>query len=226
MIEFSAVQKFYPPKQVALQSVDLSIKEGEFVFLVGASGAGKSTLMKLLFGAETISKGSLKVDGKKISSLDADDLALLRRNIGVVFQDYKLLNRRTVIENVAFPLELRGIRRAKMMQLGKSILEAVGLGERTESLPQTLSGGEQQRVAIARALITKPKILLADEPTGNLDPAMSRNVLELLLDAHRCGTTVIVATHNLPLIEDLKLRTIVLDRGKIIGDFPTAKGLN
>ncbi len=226
MIEFSAVKKEYPPKQIALQSVDLNIREGEFVFLVGASGAGKSTLMKLLFGAERVSSGTLTVDKRKISSLSNNDLSILRRNIGVVFQDYKLLNRRSVLDNVAFPLEIRGLRKKKMRDVSKKMLEAVGLDDRADSPPLTLSGGEQQRVAIARALITKPKIILADEPTGNLDPAMSRVVLNLLLDAHRCGTTVIVATHNLPLIEDLKLRTIVLDRGKIIGDFPSPLGVH
>ncbi len=225
MIEFSAVKKQYPPRQVALQHVDLTIREGEFVFLVGASGAGKSTLMKLLFGAERVSSGTLTVDKRKISSLSNSDLSILRRNIGVVFQDYKLLNRRTVLDNVAFPLEIRGLRKKKMRDVSRKMLDAVGLEDRSDSPPLSLSGGEQQRVAIARAFITKPKIILADEPTGNLDPAMSKVVLNLLLDAHRCGTTVIVATHNLPLIEDLKLRTIVLDRGKIIGDFANPRGV-
>lgn len=225
MIEFNSVKKHYPPSQVALNGIDLSIKEGEFVFLVGASGAGKSTLMKLLFGAEKITSGKLTVAERKLSSLNNNDLSSLRRNIGVVFQDYKLLNRRSILENVVYPLELRGLKKEKMRDIAKRMLSAVGLAERSDSLPMTLSGGEQQRVAIARALITRPKIILADEPTGNLDPAMSRVVLNLLLEAHRCGTTVVVATHNLPLIEDMKMRTIVLDRGKIIGDFRTPKGM-
>jgi len=219
VIEFQAVKKEYPPHHVALHHVDLNIRAGEFVFLVGASGAGKSTLMKLLFGAERISHGKLTIIGKEVSKLRGDKLALLRRRVGVVFQDYKLLSRRTVLENVSFPLEIQGARRRKMKDLAHDLLAAVGLSEKAQMLPQTLSGGEQQRVAIARALITKPELILADEPTGNLDPAMSRKVLKLLTDAHSCGTTVIMATHNLPLIEELKLRTIVLDRGKIIGDF-------
>ncbi len=219
MIEFQAVKKEYPPHQVALHHLDLQIKDGEFVFLVGASGAGKSTLMKLLYGAESISRGKLLVAGYDVSHVKNDQLAYFRREIGVVFQDYKLLNRRSVLENVAFPLEIRGVRRSKMKEIALSILKFVGLDDRADSLPVTLSGGEQQRVAIARALVTKPKLILADEPTGNLDPAMSKTVLNLLLEAHRCGTTVIMATHNLPLIEELKLRTVVLDKGRVIGDF-------
>lgn len=226
MIEFQAVRKEYPPNQIALHHLDLAVKPGEFVFLVGASGAGKSTLMKLLYGAERISKGHLTVAGYNVSSTQGDTLAMFRREIGVVFQDFKLLNRRSVLSNVSFPLEIRGVSRRKMNDAAMNLLNFVGLADRADSLPETLSGGEQQRVAIARALITKPKLILADEPTGNLDPAMSKTVLRLLLEANKTGTTIIMATHNLPLIEELKLRTIVLDRGRVIGDFSNPKGLN
>lgn len=226
MIEFQAVKKEYPPSQVALHHLDLSVKQGEFVFLVGASGAGKSTLMKLLYGAERISQGRLTVAGHNVSSIEGDSLAMYRREIGVVFQDFKLLNRRSVISNISFPLEIRGVGKKTMSDAALKLLKFVGLENRADSLPETLSGGEQQRVAIARALITRPKLILADEPTGNLDPAMSKNVLQLLLEANKTGTTVLMATHNLPLIEELKLRTIVLDRGRIIGDFASPKGIN
>jgi cell division transport system ATP-binding protein len=226
VIEFQAVKKEYPPSQVALHHLDLSVKQGEFVFLVGASGAGKSTLMKLLYGAERISQGRLHVAGHNVSAIEGNSLAMYRREIGVVFQDFKLLNRRSVISNISFPLEIRGVSKSKMSDSALKLLKFVGLENRAESLPETLSGGEQQRVAIARALITRPKLILADEPTGNLDPAMSKNVLQLLLEANKTGTTVLMATHNLPLIEELKLRTIVLDRGRIIGDFASPKGIN
>ncbi|MCB9030343.1 MAG: cell division ATP-binding protein FtsE [Deltaproteobacteria bacterium] len=225
MIHLRGVRKTYPPSQTALHKVDLRVKEGDFLFLVGASGAGKSTLLKLLFGAQKSTDGEVIVGGRNLSKITNQKLAYFRREIGIVFQDYKLLTRRTVLDNVAFPLEIRGVHTSKRKELATSILDAVGLGDRVNAMPLTLSGGEQQRVAIARALITRPKLLLADEPTGNLDPAMSRVVLGLLLEAHKCGTTVIVATHNLPLIEDLNLRTLVLDRGKVIGDFDGPAGV-
>ncbi|RMD83712.1 MAG: cell division ATP-binding protein FtsE, partial [Candidatus Dadabacteria bacterium] len=217
IVKLKGVAKHYPPSQLALDKIDLSVGEGEFLFLVGASGAGKTTLLRLLFGAEKATHGEVIVNGKNVSRLSSNSLALLRREIGVVFQDYKLLTRRNVIDNVAFPLEIRGIRSAKRKEIAMEVLKAVDLEEKAYAMPVTLSGGEQQRVSIARALITHPKIILADEPTGNLDPAMSRVVLGLLMEANECGATVIVATHNLPLIEDLKLRTVVLDRGRIIG---------
>lgn len=225
MIEFQGVRKEYPPSQIALHHLDLAVKPGEFVFLVGASGAGKSTLMKLLYGAEKLTRGKLNVAGFEVSKTQGDSLALFRREIGVVFQDFKLLNRRSVLDNVSFPLEIRGISKRKMNEAAMNLLSFVGLADRADSLPVTLSGGEQQRVAIARALITRPKLILADEPTGNLDPAMSKNVLKLLLEAHKQGTTVLMATHNLPLIEELKLRTLVLNKGKLIGDFTNPKGV-
>ncbi len=219
MINLHNTQKIYPPDQPALRHVDLKVKEGSFVFVAGASGAGKSTLLKLLFGAERATKGQVVVAGRNLSEVDSKSIAGLRREIGVVFQDYKLLARRTVVENVAFGLEVRGVVASERRRLAMKMLRAVGLEDKADRMPLTLSGGEQQRVAIARALIHRPRLVLADEPTGNLDPDMTQVVFDLLLEANAAGVTVLVATHNLAIIEELNLRTVVLDRGRIIGDF-------
>ncbi len=224
MIEFRNVQKIYPPDQVALKQVTLKFSEGEFVFIAGASGAGKSTLLKLILGAERVSEGELLVLGENSRNLSPGKRALARRDIGVVFQDYKLLSQWTVIENVAMALEIRGVARAARTRLSREILRAMKLEDRANAFPRMLSGGEQQRVAIARALIHKPRLILADEPTGNLDVHMTRVVFDLVLQANRAGVTVIVASHNLSIIEELGMRTVVLDRGKIIGDFERSRG--
>ncbi len=194
------------------------------MFLAGASGAGKSTLLKLLFGAEFCTRGQVVVAGRNLGSVSRDAIALLRRNIGVIFQDYKLLPTRTILENVAFTLEVLGIRKRERNQIAFKMLSAVGLKDRVNSLPQTLSGGEQQRVSVARALVNKPQLILADEPTGNLDPDMTSAVFSLLLEANFCGATIVVASHNLALIEELNKRTLVLDKGRLIGDFSNPKG--
>jgi cell division transport system ATP-binding protein len=220
MIHLSNVSKFYPPDQTALRGVDLKVKPGEFLFIAGASGAGKSTLLKLLFGAQQCTTGEVLVGGRNLAAIGRRGVAELRREIGVVFQDYKLLPRRTVIDNVGYGLEVLGVAAADRKKLARLLLQAMGLQDRAEAYPMTLSGGEQQRVAIARALIRKPKMILADEPTGNLDNEMSRRVFDLLLEANASGVTVVVATHNLGMIEELRKRSIVLDRGRIIGDFP------
>lgn len=225
MIHLHNVYKIYPPDQTAVRSLDLTVKQGDFIFIAGASGAGKSTLLKLLFAAEEASKGEVVVGGRNLRSIDRDGIAHLRRDMGVIFQDYKLLPRRSVAENVAFGLEVLGVQEEERRRLALKLLKSIGLEERSEALPMTLSGGEQQRVAIARALIHKPKLILADEPTGNLDPDMSRVVFDLLLEANAAGVTVLVATHNLSIIEELNLRTVVLDRGRIIGDFHSPRGL-
>ena len=195
------------------------MREGEFIFVAGASGAGKTTLFRLLFGAEQASSGQVVVGGRNLQTVDRDGVAFLRREIGVVFQDYKLLPRRSVVDNVAFGLEVQGVEKSVRRAIASKLLGSLGLESKVAALPPTLSGGEQQRVAIARALIHKPRLLLADEPTGNLDQDMTNIVFDLLLEAHAAGVTVVVATHNLSIIEELNLRTIVLDRGKIIGDF-------
>jgi cell division transport system ATP-binding protein len=219
MINLNNVHKNYPPDQIALKGIDLRIEQGDFVFIAGASGAGKSTLFKLLFGAERASSGQVLVGGRNLLSVDRDSVALLRREMGVIFQDYKLLPRRTVEDNVAYGLEVRGVRQKERRELARQMLRAIGLEGKASQSPQTLSGGEQQRVAIARALIHKPRLVLADEPTGNLDQEMTNVVFDLLLEANSAGVTVVVATHNLSIIEELNLRTVVLDRGRIIGDF-------
>jgi cell division transport system ATP-binding protein len=219
MIHLHSVSKFYPPDQTALKGVDLKVAEGDFLFIAGASGAGKSTLLKLLFGAQRCTTGEVLVGGRNMASIGRDGIASLRREIGVVFQDYKLLPRRTVLDNVGYGLEVLGVGVRERRRLALLLLHAMGLEDRADAYPVTLSGGEQQRVAIARALIRKPRLILADEPTGNLDHEMSRRVFDLLLEANAAGVTVVVATHNLGMIEELNKRSIVLDRGKIIGDF-------
>jgi cell division transport system ATP-binding protein len=219
VINLHGVTKHYPPEQLALKGLDLKVEGGEFVFIAGASGAGKSTLLKLLFGAERATKGQVVVGGRNLSNVHGNDISLLRREIGFIFQDYKLLPRRTVVDNVAFGLEVQGVEYAERRELALRLLGSMGLRERAESYPLTLSGGEQQRVAIARALIHRPRLILADEPTGNLDPDMARVVFDLLLEANAAGVTIVVATHDLARIEELNLRTVVIDSGKIIGDF-------
>jgi cell division transport system ATP-binding protein len=225
MISLHNVYKQYPPDQTALSNIDLRLSQGDFLFIAGASGAGKSTLLRLLFGAERATTGQVIVSGRNLDSLSTSGIAELRREIGVVFQDYKLLPRRSVIDNVAFSLEVHGIKQKERRKHAWKILKSLGLGDKAEASPLTLSGGEQQRVSIARALIHRPQIILADEPTGNLDREMTWTIFDLLLEANAAGCTVIVATHDLAIIEELNLRTIVLDKGKIIGDFETLKRL-
>ena len=225
MIHLHNVSKVYPPDQAALKGLDLKVEQGDFIFVAGASGAGKSSLLKLLFGAERATSGEVLVGGRNLAAANRDGIAEMRRETGVIFQDYKLLPRRSVLENVAYGLEVLGVSVRERKRLALLLLHAMGLQERADAYPQTLSGGEQQRVAIARALIRKPKLILADEPTGNLDHEMSRRVFDMLLEANSAGVTVLVATHNLSIIEELNRRTIILDRGKIIGDFTNAGGI-
>lgn len=215
----SKIRKIYPPNQIALNELSLSVKQGEFMFVAGASGAGKSTFLKVLMGAERVTDGEGVLLGRNIRSLSRKLLPELRSEIGVIFQDYKLLTSRTVLDNVAFSLEMQGVERDVREDLARKLLIALGLGAKTGVYPQVLSGGEQQRVAVARALITRPRLILADEPTGNLDPDMTYVVISLLLEAHRSGATVVVASHDIPLIEELNRRTIVLDQGSLVGDF-------
>lgn len=218
------VDKVYPPNQMALRDIDVRIRRGEFIFIAGASGAGKSTLLKLLFAEEVATRGQVVVGGRNLVTIHGEQVARLRRSVGVIFQDYKLLTTRSVLDNVAFGLEVIGVETNERHQVAYKLLAALGLKERALSLPQTLSGGEQQRVAIARALINRPQLILADEPTGNLDPDMTAAVFNLLLEANRCGATVLVASHNLALIEEMNKRTLVLDRGRLIGDFIRPRG--
>jgi len=219
IIGLNHVDKVYPPNQMALRNIDFQVLPGEFVFIAGASGAGKSSLLKLLFAQEKPTRGEVFIGGREVSRLTEEGIARLRRNIGVIFQDYKLLPYHTVLENVAFALEVIGVKEKERIEVAYQMLCAVGLQDRVHAMPLTLSGGEQQSVAIARALVSKPRIILADEPTGNLDPDRTVAVFDLLLEANRCGATVVIASHNLQLIEEINKRTLVLESGKLIGDF-------
>jgi len=198
--------------------VSLNVDKGEFVFLTGASGAGKSTLLKLIFCDEPATSGQLLLFGKNVAKIRPAAVPYVRRNIGVVFQDFKLLPLRTVVENVALPLEVRGMAKKEIERRVKGLLRSVGLEYKAQKLPPALSGGEQQRVAVARALAADPALLLADEPTGNLDPDRTLEVMDLLYQANARGTTVVVATHDRSLLERYKKRVIVLERGRLLSD--------
>ncbi len=214
------VSKSYIAGTFALHDLTLEVKKGEFVFLTGSSGAGKTTLLKLVFAAERPNEGQILVLGRNIARLRESAIPALRRRIGVVFQDFKLLNRLTVEENVAIALEVVGTPRREARARVFRLLKQVGLQHRRYHHPLSLSGGEQQRVAIARALVNEPEILLADEPTGNLDAELTVEIMDLIASAATRGTTVIVATHDLSLIERYGKRTIRLEGGRIVEDTP------
>ncbi len=218
MIQLFHVSKEYPGDGPALQDVSLTIDKGEFVFLTGASGAGKSTLLKLIFCDEAATAGQLLLFGKNVAKISGAAIPFVRRNIGVVFQDFKLLANRTVAENVALPLEVRGLPHKEIRRRVGGLLRSVGLEHRAAKFPPSLSGGEQQRVAVARALAPDPALLLADEPTGNLDPERTLEVMELLHGASARGTTVVVATHDRSLLERYKRRVVVLEAGRLVSD--------
>ncbi len=218
MIQLFHVFKEYPGEGPALADVTVHVKKGEFVFLTGPSGAGKSTLLKLIFCAEPATSGQLLVFGKNVSKMRPSAVPYLRRNIGVVFQDFKLLPDRTVAENVAFPLEVRALVSKEVRRKLTQGLRAVGLEHKQHKFPLSLSGGEQQRVAVARALVGDPALLLADEPTGNLDPDRTLEVMDLLGGANARGTTVVVATHDRSLLERYKKRVIALEAGRVVSD--------
>ncbi|HLU43320.1 MAG TPA: cell division ATP-binding protein FtsE [Microthrixaceae bacterium] len=218
MIKLENVSKIYKGEHMALRDASVEIEKGEFVFLVGPSGSGKSTFLRLLNREETPEKGKIYVAGKDISELPGYKVPYLRRNIGSVFQDFKLLPNKTVSENVAFALEAIGRPRSVIREAVPQILELVGLGRKGQSMPDELSGGEQQRVSIARAFVNRPLILLADEPTGNLDPATSVGIMKLLDRINRTGTTVVMATHDRGIVDTMRRRVIELDRGRIVRD--------
>jgi cell division transport system ATP-binding protein len=221
MIRLSGVTKRYEAGghgRAALEDVSLHLGKGEFAFLTGRSGAGKSTLLRLLFCAETATSGEVLVFGQDVSRIRPSRVPYVRRNLGVVFQDFKLLPARTVAENVAFPLEVRGIPPREVRRRVLAMLRSLGLEEKEAKLPPALSGGEQQRVAIARALVTDPAILLADEPTGNLDPERTVEVMDLVHAANARGTTVLVATHDRSLLDRYRKRVVALEDGRIASD--------
>jgi cell division transport system ATP-binding protein len=218
MIKFVNVTKAYKGTTVALRNLDLDIDKGEFVFLVGPSGSGKSTFLRLVTKEEEADDGEVWVAGKEVGSLSNWKVPYLRRNIGCVFQDFRLLPTKTVYENVAFALDVIGRPRNVVRNQVPQILELVGLGKKLSNLPHELSGGEQQRVAIARAFVNRPLILLADEPTGNLDPATTAGIMRLLDRINRTGTTVLMATHDNAIVDSMRRRVIELDRGSLVRD--------
>ena len=218
MIRFETVTKTYKGEVVALREASAEIQRGEFVFLVGPSGSGKSTFIRLINREEVPDAGKILVAGKDVSSLSSWKVPYLRRNIGYVFQDYKLLPKKTVTENVAFALEVIGRPRPIIKRQVPAILELVGLSRKADRLPEELSGGEQQRISIARAFVNRPLILLADEPTGNLDPATSVGIMRLLDRINRSGTTVVMATHDRGIVYTMRRRVIELDRGMLVRD--------
>ncbi|MDE0803275.1 MAG: cell division ATP-binding protein FtsE [Acidimicrobiales bacterium] len=218
MIKLENVTKTYKGDVPALRDADVNIDKGEFVFLVGASGSGKSTFLRLVNREERPEQGRIFVAGKDILDLSSWKVPYLRRNIGSVFQDFKLLSNKTVYENVAFALEVIGRPKHVIQSQVPAILELVGLSKKVKSFPHELSGGEQQRVSVARAFVNRPLILLADEPTGNLDPATSVGIMRLLDRINRTGTTVVMATHDRSIVDTMRRRVIELDRGAIIRD--------
>ena len=215
MIQLFHVSKIFGPT-AALKEIDLRIRTGEFVFITGPSGAGKTTLLRLIFGAEPPTEGQIVINGINLSRISGTKLDLLRRKIGFVFQDFKLLSRRTVSQNVALALEVTGEKRSVVRKKTHQMLRAVGLAAKEEAFPIELSGGEQQRVAIARAMINDPLILLADEPTGNLDPDITREIMVLFRSINLRGTTVVIATHSRELLRNTDQRIVVLHRGKVL----------
>ena len=217
MIQFFRVSKKYNNKHLVLKDISLDIAKGEFVFLTGKSGAGKTTFMRMIFCEETPTEGQIIIDGRNVSRMTRTQIAHLRRTIGVVFQDFKLIQSRTVFDNVALALHVTGISAGEIKRKVTSILRMVGLENHSQNYPLELSGGEQQRVAIARALVNDPKILLADEPTGNLDPQLALEILDLFQNIHIRGTTVLMATHEVSLVERVRGREIRLEHGEVRG---------
>jgi cell division transport system ATP-binding protein len=218
VIELRGVTLVYPNGTRALDNIDLEIAKAEFVFLVGYSGTGKSSLLKLLYREVVPNAGEVHVDNIRVDKLRRSKVPALRRNIGVVFQDYKLLSEKTVWENVAFALQVTGARSRDVMRQVPRVLDLVGLSHKSRMLPGELSGGEQQRAAIARALVNNPKILLCDEPTGNLDPSNTTEIIELLQRINLKGTTVLVATHNQAVVDRMRRRVVRLENGRILHD--------
>lgn len=218
MIKFEKVTKIYPPDTVVLQDVSFEVKEGEFVSIVGKSGAGKTTLIKMILGLEDPTSGEVFFKGQNVSILDGDSLRDVRKRIGGIYQDYKLLPLKTVYENVAYIMEIEGRNNEEVKEQVPKVLEAIGLLEKIDNFPDQLSGGEQQRLAVARAIINHPDVIIADEPTGNLDPYNTYEVISLLEKINKVGKTVVLATHNREIVNKLGKRVITIEGGKIIRD--------
>jgi len=218
VIKFEEVTKIYPPSTVGLEKVSLHIEVGEFVFLVGPSGSGKSTFIRLLIKELEPDRGRVSVGGRDLSTLRRWKTPYLRRNIGCVFQDFKLLPNKTAFENVMYALVVTGSANSASKKKAAEILALVGLGHKAESFPNQLSGGEQQRVSIARAFVNHPPLLIADEPTGNLDPETSMGIMQLLYRINKTGTTVLMATHDREMVDRMRRRVIALEAGKVVRD--------
>ena len=218
-IKLTDVEKVYKTGVTAIYGLNLRIKKGDFCFIIGASGSGKSTLIKMLYREERPSKGEILIGGVNVGKLRNRKVYKLRRKLGIVFQDFKLLPKLTVFENVAFALEMYGLPKQEIRQKTLKAIELVGLKEKAKSYPHQLSGGEQQRVSIARAIVNSPKLLICDEPTGNLDPDTSMEIMKVLEVINSLGTTIIVVTHDRDIVNKLKKRVILLDKGRLKKDF-------
>ncbi len=218
MIDFRNVSKTYPNGTHALNDVSLHIEKGEFVFIVGASGAGKSTFLKLIMREEIPTSGEIIINGNKLSRLRRRDVPYLRRHMGIVFQDFRLIEKMTVFDNVAFAMRAVGESSATIKKRVPYVLNLVGLKDKMKNKPSELSGGEQQRVSLARALVNNPEIIVADEPTGNVDPELSHEIIELLNEINAMGTTVLVVTHEHELVREFHQRVIAIDHGRVVGD--------
>ncbi|MBE6086092.1 MAG: cell division ATP-binding protein FtsE [Selenomonas ruminantium] len=218
MIQMREVSKTYDTGVVALDHVNVDIKKGEFVFVVGPSGAGKSTFIKMLFREELPTQGKLLVNGHDVVEMERSEVPYLRRELGVIFQDYRLLPDKTVFENVAFAMQVIEAPRRTMQRSVNSVLDVVGLRDKYRSFPSQLSGGEQQRVAIARAIVNNPSIVIADEPTGNLDPETSWDIMDIFKRINKAGTTIVMATHDRNIVDTMKKRVIAIEDGRIVRD--------
>ena len=223
LIRISDVQKTYKTGTVALYDIDLTISKGDFVFIIGASGSGKSTLIKMIYREEKPDKGSIIIGGVNVAKLKNRKVYILRRKLGVVFQDFKLLPKLTVFENVAFAMEVFAVDKKKIQKRVMEVLELVGLKGKVRQYPNQLSGGEQQRLCIARAIVNNPKLLICDEPTGNLDPDTSMGIMKVLDDINKMGTTIVMTTHNRDIVNKMQKRVIVLEEGKIVKDYERGK---
>lgn len=221
VIEMEGVCKIYGKNENAvhaLQDIKVSVDEGDFVYVIGPSGAGKSTFIKLIYREEKLSKGKLIVNGRDLNTIRNSQVPIFRRDIGCVFQDFKLLDKMTVYENIAFVLDVINTPKAKIKERVMDVLETMKLIEKADSYPHELSGGQQQRVAIARAIVNNPKILICDEPTGNLDPTTGDEIFKALQDINASGTTIIMTTHNRELVNQYKKRVVVIENGNIVSD--------
>ena len=218
MIQFHNVSKTYKNGTKALQGVNLTIEDGEFVFIVGSSGAGKSTLMKMILMEETPTEGQIEVNGYNLGKLKRRDIPFFRRTLGVVFQDFRLIPTMSVYDNVAFALRVTNVPTKDIRRRVPYILGLVGLQSKARSMPEQLSGGEQQRVALARALVNNPSLIIADEPTGNIDPELSYEIVDLLNEINKCGTTIVMVTHEHDLVSQFNHRVLTIENGSIVSD--------